>query len=128
MRIQATTMTLKKEENRMTLSIEKKHINIGIGVLIAVLIGVFTFAFNMGMQVNDMKQEIDNLHIGLDHVVKQHEEDKGIAYARIQSLENDNTDLKIKLATIETKLTSIETLLLDIKHDIDAHRREKIGG
>ena len=33
---------------------------------------------------------------------------------KIYKLQNENTDVKVRLATIETKLTNIETMLLDI--------------
>lgn len=108
----------------MTLSIEKKTFQISIAVAIAVLLFVGSLAFNMGMKVSRLEADIAELTLGQEHIINSYNRETSANEVRITALEYDNTDLKIRLATIETKLTSIEALLIDIKQDIKEHQRE----
>ena len=95
-------------------SIENHSFKISIGIAIIVVIFIITATITFTDWKGDVEDDISLLQVGIERhssAYNKHEE-------RLLGLENANVELKIKLATIETKLVNIESLLIEIKDDL----------
>ena len=95
-------------------SIENHSFKISIGIAVIVAIFIVTASVTFADWKGDVEEDINMLNKGIEHhttAYNKHEE-------RLLGLENANVELKIKLATIETKLVNIESLLIEIKDDL----------
>jgi len=95
-------------------SIENHSFKISIGIAIIVVIFIITATITFTDWKSDVEEDVMLLQKGIEHhteAYNKHEE-------RLLGLENANVELKIKLATIETKLVNIEALLIEIKDDL----------
>lgn len=111
----------KKRNLIMGETIEQSTIRIQVAVLVTVIIAIITAAFWAGTNFQQINGEIDNLHIGEDHITQQHQQDYTEANERISAIEKDNIELKIRLVRMETQLSNIEALLLELKQDVKNH-------
>lgn len=98
-------------------TIDRQSFRISIGVAITVIIFLIAMTFNFSTWKADMEaqhKEFDDRisHVG-DKVVNMRLE--------IKELEGRASERDIELAKINTKLTNIEALLLDIKQDLKDH-------
>ncbi len=95
-------------------TIENHSFKISIGIAIIVALFIITATITFTDWKGDIEEDIAFLEKGIEHhtnAYNKHEE-------RLLGLENANVELKIKLATIETKLVNIESLLLEIKEEL----------
>jgi len=102
----------------MAESIEKHSIKISIGVAITVIIFLIIMTANFASWKAAMEAEHDSMMKSQVHM----EEGLQTLKVRLYALEDENTDFKVQLATIDTKLASIETLLLEIRQDLKEDR------
>lgn len=99
---------------KKTITIDKKHINISVGVAVALLF----FIINLTISAAEWKTEMVSAHKEFDDRIT-HVADKVI------DMKQDITDLQLKannrdieLAQINVKLTNIESLLIELKQQI----------
>jgi len=97
-----------------TISIEKKHFNISIGVAITILLFLITMAFNFATWKSNIEDNIGHTGDVQNHLSSKY----GEMSDRIDVLEQANTEFKVQMATIQTQLANIESILLEIKQDI----------
>lgn len=96
------------------VSIDRRILNISVGLLIIILLSVIGFAFNAGQEFQRMQQEIASLRTGQTHLEREIVNNEG----RIISLEGADGQFNVELAKIQTKLNSIEALLIELKADL----------
>ena len=98
-------------------TIDKKSINISIGLAIVVVL------FLIGMTANfaSWKSEMESAHIEFDDRITHVGEKVVDMRAELVTLQNKASQRDIELATISTKLTNIEALLIDLKQQIKEH-------
>jgi len=99
------------------ISLEKKHINISIGVAVTIVLFLIVMTMNFATWKAEMTAEHKTFTGAQDHM----EEGLQTLKNRMYNLEAENTDFKVQLATIETKLVSIESLLIEIREDLRTH-------
>ena len=75
---------------------------------------LITTTLTIGHIINDINEDISLLEVGMEH----HTNAYNVQDERINRLENSNTELKIELATIKTKLSNIEFLILQLREDL----------
>jgi len=95
-------------------SIEQKSFRITIGIAVIVSLFLITTTLTIGHIINDINEDISLLEVGMEH----HTNAYNVQDERINRLENSNTELKIELATIKTKLSNIEFLILQLREDL----------
>ena len=98
----------------MKHTIEKHVVSITISTLVVLIFFIISTTLTVSNWKADVEQKLSLLDKGITHhsnAYNKHEE-------RILNLEGENTEVKVRLATIETKLTSIESLLMEIKEDL----------
>lgn len=95
-------------------NLEKHSVKIGIAALVAVIIFMITFT----AQVASWKSTMEAEHKKLDERINHVGEKVVDMQINIDSLEQQATGRDIQLATINTKLANIESLLLEIKQDL----------
>ena len=107
---------IKDESDNMAIekSIEKHSIKISIGVAITVILFLLTMTAQFTRWQTEMEAHNKEFDDRISHVG---EKVVGMR-ADINELKIENIDVKVRLATIETKLTNIESLLLEIHNDI----------
>ena len=98
----------------MIKSIEKYHFGISISTAVIVIIALLSMSYSFGTWKTDIEDEIDNVMTGVKHVGASQE---GMD-TRITMLEAQDSLARVQIATMETRLTSIEALLIEIKQDI----------
>lgn len=95
-------------------SIEQKSFRVTIGIAMIVSLFLITTTLTIGHIINDINEDISLLEVGMEH----HTNAYNVQDERINRLENSNTELKIELATIKTKLSNIEFLILQLREDL----------
>jgi septal ring factor EnvC (AmiA/AmiB activator) len=103
----------------MAQPIDKKTIQIQVGVAIAVLLAIIGAAYALGTQTSEIKSQIREIEIGDTHIIQNLKEDQ----ARITALEKQNNELNVELASIKTKLASIELGIQEIKVELREHNK-----
>ena len=99
------------------VSIDKKHINISIGVAVTVIIFLIAMTANFATWKAEMNAQHDEFDDRITHVG-----DKVVDMrADINELNSKASERDIQLATINTKLANIEALLIEIKADLKGH-------
>lgn len=104
----------------MSQSIEKRTIQIQVGVAVAILLAIIGAAFALGIQVSELRSNIKQIEIGDTHIVDVIHDSQ----SRIVVLEKQNNELQVELASIKTKLASIELGIQEIKLDIREHMKQ----
>ncbi len=98
----------------MKETIEKHQLKITIGVAVVVLLFIIGATVQFSSWKANMEQDITLLEKGMEHHARAYTEHD----TRLDVLEGENTDIQVRLAMIETKLTTIETILIEIKEDL----------
>ena len=96
-------------------AIENKNIKIGLTALAIIILFIISTVITITAWKNSIDKDISDIQIGQRHLVNSY----NIQQEKINKLDSENIELKIKLATIETKLTNIEILLVEIKQQIN---------
>jgi len=95
-------------------SIEKHSFKISIGVAVTVIIFLIAFAFKLGAIQSQNAAIHDEITAKCDHIG-----DKIVDMrSDIDALEATDNSRAVDIATINTKLANIETLLIEIKQDL----------
>jgi len=102
----------------MKETIEKHQLKITIGVAVVVLLFIIGATVQFSSWKANMEQDITLLEKGMEHHTRAYAEHD----TRLDLLESENTDIQVRLAMIETKLTNIETILIEIKEDLKKGR------
>ncbi len=98
----------------MMKSIEKHGFKISIGVAVTVIIFLMIMAMNFATWKTGIENEIDNVDTRQTHLAEKYV----VMNERITDLENEDTEFKVQMATINTQLQNIQALLLEIKQDL----------
>lgn len=89
------------------MNIDQNTIKITIGVLMALLVGTFSFAY----AVSEKTTNIQNLAETNANVLHDHE-------TRLRSLQNSNSDLSQNIAVINAKLDNLNLIAVDIRQEV----------
>ena len=100
---------MKKSDLTMK-SIENHYFKVTIAVAIVVILFIISTTYSLAVWKANTESHLDLI----DH--NQIDYDSDIRYLKEKSAKND-----IQLATISTKLATIETLLIEIKKDLKDH-------
>lgn len=98
----------------MIKSIEKHNVNITIATIVIVVL----FIISSTWQLSGWKSDTEKKMMLLDKGMEMHEKYYAKHDASLNSLTNENFDVKVRLTTIETKLTNIESLLIEIRENM----------
>jgi hypothetical protein len=99
------------------ITLEKKHINISIATAVTIII----FLVSMAMNIATWKAEMQAEHKEFDDRIA-HLGDKVVDMRTEISVLDDKADKRdLQIVEIQTKLTNIEALLIEIKLDLKTH-------
>jgi len=98
----------------MTETIEKHKFKITVATALLVIV----FIISTSIQTATWKANMESEHIQCKARATMAEDQLQANKNRIIALEGYREDSKVQLATINTKLANIETLLIEIKLDI----------
>ena len=100
--------------SKMMQSIEKHHILISIGTMIAVMIFLISFTFKFASWNKSLEMTLEEHDDRITHVWEKIVDLRGITNV----LTEKSNEKDIELAKINVKLIDIQSLLLEIKQDI----------
>lgn len=95
----------------MIKSLEQHHFKLTIATAVAVIVSLMSMTYTLSTWKSDMEVGLKTTLVGVSHVG----EVQDALNARIVVLEAQDTLTKIQVATIETRLTSIEALLIELR-------------
>lgn len=95
-------------------SIEKHSVNISLGVAATVIISLITMTINFTSWKTTMEAEHEAMTIRQDHLSAGH----AVIRDYIDNIESRQDSTDITLTRVETKLVSIESLLIQMRADL----------
>ncbi len=95
----------------MIKSLEQHHFKLTIATAVAVIVSLMSMTYTLSTWKSDMELGLKTTLVGVNHVG----EVQDALNARIVVLETQDTLTKIQVATIETRLTNIEALLIELR-------------
>ena len=98
----------------MKETIEKHQLKITISVAVVVLLFIIGATMQFSNWKSSVEQDILLVQKGLEHHSNAYNSISEI----VEDLENKNLAIQVRFALIETKLNSIETILMEIKNDL----------
>ena len=115
----------RREHDMAAVEVKKKiellkgnQLTFTIGGFITIILALFWITYYVTEYKGNTEHKFNIISTSIDSINKTNIERKIID----NKLQIENTDVKVRLATIETKLCNIEFLLIEIKRDI---RRQK---
>ena len=98
-------------------TIEKHQFKISVGVAITVIFFLITMTMNFATWKAEMTAEHNEFDDRITHIGEKIVNMR----ADIDNLKERANDRDVELAKINTKLSNIETLLIEIKQDLKSH-------
>ncbi len=95
-------------------TLEKHAVSLTVTTLFIAIFFIISTTLTVSEWKSETEKSLELLHKSIEHhsnAYNRHDE-------RLTALEDENNDIKVKLATIDAKLSNIELILIEIKEDL----------